>query len=218
MPTCPACDREFHQLAGHWYYNEDHRPTVSPDVMEMLTGCLLGDGGAQQPNANTVLTVYSTNREFLEHVDDRLGVLSKGVEEKDGGKWTHEDTQYYRVRTVCHPQFNQFADWYGDEGKRFPDDVELTPTVVKYWFACDGGIAVDNPDRGGTYPRAEIHSGNESDNLERLAAWFEDLPVAVPATHRNTFRWGSKGSRQLMRWMGDAVPGFEDKWQPVVAQ
>ncbi|AGM10956.1 homing endonuclease with LAGLIDADG motif [Halorubrum tailed phage 7] len=210
---CPTCGEKFQQLAGHWSFNPDHRPTVSRRLMEILTGCMLGDAGAQKPNKNTMIAVYNKNKKFLDHLHEELGCFSKGVEEKDGGTYSDPNTTYYRLRTACHPQFNWFADWYTKKGKKFPLGIHLSPTTLAYWYACDGGLGGNR----GRNRHIELYTSIEKDRLDEVAEWFTVFHLPKPRTNRHTLRWTVAESRRVLRWMGDSVPGYEYKWSPVLA-
>jgi hypothetical protein len=118
----------------------------------------------------------------------------------------------YHWQTRNHPDFSTFRDWYGSGAKVFPEDIRLTPTVLKHWYVCDGNLA-----KSESYPYIRIGISNEKDNKEKIEGYFENAGLPRP-------QWYTKGetghqlsftveeSLEIFDYIGGPLPGFEYKW------
>jgi hypothetical protein len=94
-------------------------------------------------------------------------------------------------------------EWYSSGEKRFPDDLELDPIAVKYWYAGDGRLATHNVN-----PFSRIATRNEADRSEWL---IELLPVDATFSS-NYINIPTDQTPEFLNWLGEAVPGYEYKW------
>jgi hypothetical protein len=119
---------------------------------------------------------------------------------------------YHDVHTVwsrTNPYFDDTRTrWYTEEGKRFPENLSLTPTLAKFWYASDGYLDVGRWGR----PRVEIKSRNERTRADFLVNLFEEHGFS-PQYRRHELRFTCDDTERLIEWMGDPVPGFEYKWE-----
>lgn len=213
----------------HWNRSECNYPPFSPVQWELLTGILLGDGdihGKGDPNAH--FRVRMTNRRFLEFVDRELGFLSKGVflartartqfetaarnqrEGREGFETVVEENYHdlNGLRTCSHPALDELRDWYQSGDKRYPSNLELTPTVVKAWYVCDGWLAKE----AGNRSRVMVKATNEAHRPDYLVGLFADTGFEVGFS-RNAIQVPADETERLLDWMGDPSPGFEYKWE-----
>ena len=104
-------------IAQEWSRNPSSRPTVSQNTLDALAGVV--EGGANVDyRGNPNVEVRSKSREFLEHLDELLGVFSRGVRQFRG------DTM--RLRTRPHP--------------RFGDLTVDSPQALRYYYAYAGSV------------------------------------------------------------------------------
>lgn len=227
--VCPHCGDEYQRLAMHWNRSSCRYPSFDDRQMELLAGILMGDGDLHdRGDTNPHFRVRTTKEQFLEALDSRLGVLSKGVfpartadeqartarqNQENGveGFETVNETGYsdlYGLRTCSHPELDRFRRWYDDGTKRFPEDIELTPTCAKAWFACDGWIAREES----AGDRVMLKVTNEAHRSEFLVGLFADVGFEVGFS-RHAVQIPHRESVRLLAWMGDPLPGFEHKWQ-----
>lgn len=223
MAQCPTCGADFDSLAMHWWHGACPYPEIDSDEREIFTGLLLGDGSIPTVPDNHSFRVPMINRRFLGWYDQRMGYLTTGVSlvhtahelaESNRESGFSPDARIenyhdmYVVRTRSHPYFNELRDeWYHDGEKRFPDDLELTPTKVKFWYLSDGYLDVGQWGR----PRIEIKARNESRRSDYLVSLFESAGFS-PTFRRSELRFTCDDTERLVEWMGDAPPGFEYKW------
>lgn len=233
---CPVCHKEFESLGHHWRWNKEHRPEIIDHQMEVAKGLLMGDGcltGRQNQNhtssgQNPSLVVRMITPEYLRHLDGIFGHLSRGVILEDTGEENarnlkeglgveYEDCKdIYRWYTCSHPDFLPLSAWYDSGKKVWPEYVNLTPTVLKHWYAGDGSLA-----DGGAIT---IAMSNEEGNESKIESYFTSAGLPAPnnwqthersgersgVTHRAV--WNVSEAKELLEYMGCPPPGFEYKW------
>lgn len=226
--TCPQCNERYERLSMHWNRSQCTYPTFSDEQWETAVGLFMRDGDLHGRNGpNPFLRVRMTNERFVRYLDDLFGPLSRGVKlERDA------ETQYqnalanraagvpnfetvtegaysdlYGIRTWAHPRLNALRNWYDTGQKRYPDDLELTPTIARMWYVCDGWLAVEQSAR----PRAMFKVSNEMDRQDYLVDLFADAGFTVGFS-REAIQIPADETQRLLDWMGDPPPGFEYKW------
>lgn len=225
---CPTCGKQVQGLGLHWAHLPDHRPDLEGYRMELITGCLLGDGFADPVSNNTSIGVVSTNKRFLEWLAGELDpvINARGVrvqatpEEsaqhvRDGlGKEPRAPSRYktvYVLKTATHPQLNRFADWYGDDGKAPPEDLDLTPMVAKMWYCGDGGISWAPGAFANGFAGIAVHSLPDG-VCEALVSEFGKLGFSTNHT-AGRIQFATADTPGFLGWLGDPSPGFEYKWE-----
>jgi hypothetical protein len=180
----------------------------------------MGDGSIDRSNEVPSVQIRMTNKEYLEYIDDLFGAYSTGVRmvesaeeasERLGGDVENYSDQYF-VRLRASSEFDQYASWYDSGAKVFPDEIDLTPTVLKHWYAGDGSLGGYN----GRQPRMRLSAPKEQENPEKLCDYFvrAGLPEPTLSMQHNDFeiRYGSDDTPLFFNYVGDAVPGFGYKW------
>jgi hypothetical protein len=153
-----------------------------------------------------------------------MGVLTTGVSVKKtaaelasnnrqtGFSPEAQPEDYHDIYTVwsrTNPYFDDLWEtWYREGAKVFPEDLSLSPTKVKFWYASDGYLDVGRWGR----PRIEIKTRNENDRVKYLIGLFEAVGFS-PVFRRNELRFSCDDTERLVSWMGDPPPGFEYKWE-----
>ena len=145
--ACPDCGDSFEKVGLHWSRGSCNYPTPDGGVDDILTGLYMGDGSlAAHDSKNPYMRWNNTNKRFLEYVDSRLRWLSTGVRlrksaeesaqqrlDRDQEGWTVDPENFnpiYATRTRRLPYFRKFKRWTETSQKRYPDDLDLTPTVA----------------------------------------------------------------------------------------
>jgi hypothetical protein len=186
--------------------------------MDIATGLILGDGTLCRNYKNAIIQVKMINKEYLEHLSEKFGIMSLDIElhktsdeqaEMNRNSGFHKSADgdnyqdVYRWMTRAHPQLNSFRSWYDTGEKIFPQHILVSPTLLKHWYVCDG-------DKQGK--RIRIASSNESDDLEKLVSYFDSVDIPKPKTTGNRIYWSTEDSEKVFGYMGEPVPGFEYKW------
>lgn len=213
---CPGCGKEYSLLGHHWTYNPDHRPDISSELREVITGVLMSDGYIDTSSSRPRLVINSITEQYLEYLDDLFGILSTGcrsVREEDGNF-----NEVFQLKTRTHPKFKEFAEWYGEGGKVWPcEDIVLTPTVLKHLYVGDG--CYENYQ---TSDYITIGMKNELGREDRVAEMFESSGFPVDRFYKYEQKkdgemtmvthFTKAVSHEMFDYMGEPLPGFEYKW------
>jgi hypothetical protein len=161
---------------------------------------LLGDGYInEQKDDQHRLVLTSKSKRFLNYVSSEWQWLFC-----DPYEYNSNPNTYYRTHTVSHPFFtDMYSRWYPDGEKQFPDDLELNPTQLKYWYAGDGTLSTQNK-----RPFARISTSNESHRAE----WLISLLPTNATYSGNYINIPTEETNEFLEWIGDPLPGYEYKW------
>lgn len=222
---CPSCQQEFSRLGLHWGRSDCPYPFPSPVEDMIFTGLLMGDASlATHDSPNPYLRWNNTNFQFMNHVHNKLSPLTTGVtvhrtaEESASYNQLRTDRDWpvnpdlyntiYLTRTRRIPYFNKYKQWYTKTGKRFPTDLKLTPTIAKYWYVCDGTVNWMRKYSS----KIQFTSRNEQDREQYIVDLFSKVGFR-PKRNRHMYYFSTEESVDVLRWMGDPLPGFEYKWE-----
>lgn len=227
MAQCPQCGGEYKMLGSHWR-GDCSAPKMTERQKEIATGVFMGDGTMQGPEYSRFFRVAMTNRPFLEWFDRQFGVLTTGVRKgqtpeyqassqhkSKGGSYDAENYQqqwYVSSRSVS--SFQRFDSWYsGKNGKKkFPEELELTPMVVKMWYVTDGWL--DDNNGHNSRPYAKISCMNEiayGDGGENIIQMFENAGFTTHADKKDLLLYANE-TEKFFDWIGSPPPGFDYKW------
>lgn len=224
--VCHNCENEYERIGYHWSNGGCAYPDIPDDKESLITGLMLGDGTLRTHTSEPFVQTYMINEPFLEWIDTELDWLSTGVslyrtaersaELSRGNGHPNADAEDYHdvyvVQTRTMPQFRKYESWYGDDGKRFPSYLVLTPRTMAIWYACDGSL---NWDRRypGSRPHATVGVSNEMDNIDNVLRMFSESTFPhEPRIDTNTIRFCVEETEDLLDWMGEPPAGFEYKW------
>lgn len=233
--ACPECGDEYKALGQHWSMGSCDPPALTDYQKELLTGLLMGDGCIRdQQNGNSWLRVAVIEKPFLEWLDDQFGVLTTGVrltktaeesanDVRESGFSPNADANDYhdvwRLNSRNLPELNQWReDWYDpDNGKVFPEDIDLTPATMKMWFVSDWSYNTH-----GSNNYVQCTTSNEALNKDKIQSYFDSLTIdptinvydADYYTNGKSLviRCSVDDTQRLFEYMGDPVSGFKNKW------
>jgi len=231
--NCPDCGDEYDRLGNHWRYNPSHRPNLTDLQEQIITGLLMGDGSVVKVgNRKPHVQCEMVSENYLEYIDDVFGCLSTGVRLKhtadenservrksgfniNAKKENYSDTYYWCSRK--HPELAKYRDWYSTGKKIWPEDIELTPIVLKHWYCGDGHL--NDKDTAGYI---QIAMANEVENRDKVNSFFTSVGLPSPSNYSITEResgsnicqayWTVDQSYELWEYMGNPLPDFEYKW------
>jgi hypothetical protein len=137
LDHCPQCDTEYGSVSQHWAMSADCTYPPIPDrTHELLAGLLLGDASLDDPNERPALRIGTAKRAFAEWLYDELDWLPTSLRVETFDDPTKQPR--YLVRTIAHPDFDRYRDWYVDGSVVPPADRGPTPRLVRAYHACDG--------------------------------------------------------------------------------
>jgi len=215
--NCPNCGNEYEALAMHWSKSKDcDYPEFPQELKEITTGLLMGDGCLYRNCQNPVLAVKCVEEEYLHELSEIFGAFGNSVkmtntgekqkEYSTGSKFASDNPEYrdvYRWLSKSHPWYHELAEWYSTGEKVWPSEIEMTPRVLKHWYAGDGDL------HEGNYIR--ISSINEND-LEKISSYFIHSNLPEPNRTGDRFYWSVDDSKELFEYMGKPPSGYEYKW------
>jgi hypothetical protein len=232
MVDCPKCGEEYKNLGTHWRYSPSHRPELTQKQLEVTTGLLMGDGSVCSGGQNFRLKVKMISQNYLKYLDKVFACLATGVslsqtaaesakENRDSGfspnakEENYSDLYHWYTRS--HPKFNKFREWYSSGEKVWPENIELTPTVLKHWYVGDGSY---HNSRSKQY--ISIGMSNEVENIKKVSKYFTNVDLPKPSNYSVYQRdnggkdciaeWRVEDSYKLFDYMGEPLPDFEYKW------
>jgi hypothetical protein len=232
---CPICDKEFQEIGKHWYGSKCEYPSFSDKQKEIITGLLMGDGSVcvQGENSNPNLSCGMIRREYLEYLNEEVFPvigskvhLKRTAEEQakyhveSGFRINAEASDYqdvYSWYTRNHPGLKPFKDWYSSGEKVFPDDIDLTPLVLKHWYVGDGNFETEKYSVG----RISIATSNEIDNRSKIENYFDSIGFdehywesskREDGSLSGSIRFSTELTEDIFEYMGEPLPGFEYKW------
>lgn len=234
IDTCPQCGKTYKCLGNHWQQSSQcSYPELTDQQIEITTGLLMGDGWLNRGNKNPQLGVKmeESSLPYLYHVSRVFGPLGRDVRlvrtAKEGAEESRKSgfspeareenySDIYQWMSRGNPELHKF-DWYGNGKKTWPDDIDLTPTVLKTWYASDGCWDTNNGAN-----RIKIGMANEVENTYKVDQYFEGVGLPTPSNYNIgengsgrvscSAVFSSSGTRELFDYMGDALSGFEYKW------
>lgn len=229
---CPECENGYKSIGHHWRYNPSHRPDFTQHQKEIITGLLMGDGHLNPHNKNPYIECSMISENYLNYVDEKFGKLGLGVSlkcsAKDSANYT-ESSQFssspkekdysnvYRWRSSSHPKLKEFNEWYSTGTKVWPEDIKLTPTVLKHWYCGDGSWSNSQYKN-----HISISMSNERKNLNKIDQMFKNVGLPSPNNYTIcrridnskscTAEFTVEQSKKLWEYMGKPLPDFEYKW------
>jgi hypothetical protein len=223
---CHNCGTEYQRIGHHW--GKSHScdyPTLPSHIKEVMRGLLMGDGYVGSAEGQTpYLQLPLTNKSFLDWLDEKLRWFSTGVKKtrtasesaeynlgRDFSTAVNEEnySDVYKLQTRVNPWFETLESWYSSGSKEFPDDLELTSTVAKYWYVSDGNL------RWTQYmeqPEVEFTTILQSHRRDYLTSLFEQHSWKSRVANDRKVVIPREQTDEILEWMGPAPPGFEYKW------
>jgi len=174
----------------------------------------MGDGSVIKQYSNPRFQVSVIKKEYLEYLDTQLEGISLGVKIKrtaseqaaSVGRKENNFNDIYTLETVTHPELQVFRRWYDSGEKIWPEDIYLSPVVLKNWYCCDGTLVKD-----GEYKAPEIAAVNEIGNRQKVHNMFNKINIKI-LDRPNGFRVSAEDSESFFRYIGEPLPGFSYKW------
>jgi hypothetical protein len=234
--TCHSCGNVYKLIGNHWLNGDCKHPELSQYQKDVFTGILMGDGHIAHRDRTPIFQLAMINKEFLEFLTTEIFPLlgssvslqMTGEEHELKNKETgffSKDIEYnckdiYSWHSVSHPVFEQYSEWYSSGEKVWPcEKINLTPTVLKFLYVCDGSCKLNSADS----PSISIGMSNESERKQNVRDMFNRCgfhPTFEEYMRERGGKWmqasfSVEESKDMLRYMGEPLPGFEYKWRGV---
>lgn len=216
---CYKCSRKMDSLSSHWSHSRKcSYPWLTEKQYEVITGLLMGDGSISRTASSPRLMVVNTNIDYLRYTKKQLQFLGNPIElyktgeelekyHKEYGSVVNEGERQdvYRITTMCHPHLKEFAEWYSTGKKVFDEGIQLTSTILRHWYSCDGHLA------DGSY--ATFSAKNELERLPQLVEMFKEIGFDAWSRRGREIVISVEETKELLNFMEPAPPGMEYKWE-----
>lgn len=164
----------------------------------------MGDGNIDWHNEGYPrFRVGMITKIFLEWVAKELyNIINEtGLTLQQKAHDNYED--YYMLRTISHPYFEELQAWYINGEKKLPLDTP-EPLELKMWYIADGGRMGERP---------FIRADSQSENLKKLADSINKIGIDMTVVdQKRQINVLNKDRERFFEYIGAPVPGFEYKW------
>lgn len=208
---CENCSYEGEYLGRHIAKSESCQyPTLSEEEQKILTGLLMGDGSVSRSGKTPYFRCKMVNKDYLLFLDKLFSKKSNGVEKTKTS--SNSQRAAFEWRTMSLPDLEVFCDWYTEQGKVWPNYIQLEPAVLKHWYVSDGTWS-----KSGTSNHISISAVKEKGNEDKINKYFTKAGLPTPdnyvyGEHRFRLVWSVDNSETLWEYMGSPPPGFGYKW------
>jgi len=222
--TCHECGNEYKSLAGHWAKSDCSYPRISEHQQEVCTGLMMGDGTICRGNHRPYISVSMVTKDYLQYLSDevfpkisngvRLRATAKELAKVSRESGFHEDAKeenysdQYQWYSMSHPDLRRYEEWYSTGEKVFPEDINLTPAVLKQWFCGDGNL------KRGKTPRIAMY--NERENRKKIESMFHEMGLTdfcwVESNKSLVIQFNREDAERFFEYIGKPLPGFEYRW------
>lgn len=213
-------------LTDKRYEQLDRLLRTDERLQSICTGLVMGDANLNEDpgKRGSALNLEMTNKRFLDWLSEEMGdICSNLCLKSTSDELAEKNREYgYRVneanyhdlhalRTRRLPYFAEMRqEWYGSDGKVYPETLSLNPTVTKIWYCCDGSLVC--PDGRPEYP--VIYCANERTRAGRVEALFDEngLSPNFNDSGGGAVQFRHEEATTFFDWIGGPPPGFGYKW------
>lgn len=186
----------------------------------------MGDGCVQNRDGNPYIVVKMVSPNYLDYVDTHLGAFSSGVRKVAGSEELAKNmrdaginpeanaknySDIYELITRSMPEFKEYANWYNGGQKEYPNNFQLTPTVLRHWYVGDGTWSNCNNKNS-----INIAIQNEPGNDEKIKEIFTNVNLPEPTiiTTKTTceISFKKEDSKEVWKYMQHSLPDFGYKF------
>ncbi len=184
---------------------------LNKQQIQILNGLLLGDGHIDSNNFSGRYTQGCKHREFLEHVKKILPLEWSPI-------WYDRRWGCYHIKSHFTPTLLKFKkNWYPDNKKAIPKDIEIAPETLLYWFLSDGSIRFPNKYKFKNSKYFEIKFATDGftskDNLFLLSK-LRDVGIKASLLKRNQIRILSESKELFFDVIGESpIECYKYKWR-----
>jgi len=230
MRQCSECGESFESIGKHWRWKSDHKPSFTKKQLDILKGVMMGDGTLHKKNdKNPYVLVAMTNDKYLDYLKQEFESLGKDVYLKQTAEESAEAMRnnglrpnakaknykpVYKWATRSHEDLKFFKQWYDGSDKIIPANFNLSPTVLRHWYVCDGHLQTK-----GNHYRCSIALTDQRKNRKAINKLFTEADLPLPKwferdtkNKRTEIVWNKEKSTEILKYMDFAPPGFDYKW------
>lgn len=115
---------------------------LTPQLIEFMEGELLGDGCIMpvQKSPNTKMAYYAHSSKYKEYLEWLDSIFSSEGLYMSGRIYKEPEGSYHYRTSSCVELMTLRKRWYPNDVKIVPDNLILTPVMVRQWFIGDGTL------------------------------------------------------------------------------
>lgn len=229
--VCPECGEEYERIAQHYAWNEEHRPDLSGDQLDMVRFLLLDGASVDTEGSHNAIRYYSTELEYLKSVASRLGSVTSSIRlhetaaeqaERLRGQYPDMNIEerslndVYQLRTIPHPRLDAYEDG--------TDVTKLAPKALHWFIKAHGSyqgsaifptLYLDTRDTG--VPAEHLRSLLHEKGIQTgRPAESDGGRFFVPTHHEEVIALPKVGIDQLKTEFGIKIEPAEDERNHVV--
>lgn len=187
--------------------------SLTEKQIEVIQGCLLGDGGIFTKGNSSYFAYSSSQQEHVQYVWEQLkeyttlryckGPVKSEVYDKRTGKTYFN----FAIRTKSNIVFNRiWKNWYPNNKKHVPKNLQITNTVALFWYLGDGSL-----DKKDSYIKFCTDSF-DNESLEYLQTQLKRWSVWI--NHKNRRIYMKRiFVRSFLEYIGNCpVTCYSHKW------
>lgn len=205
--TKKAIFKKAHKLG---ISNKINHITVSSELEEYLDGLLLGDGSLYSRESGNVSYCHSDSfKEYIVWLKGKLEELGLPCRE------VYKSGSVFKIKSIVTPELRQiYGRWYPNGEKQIPQDLTVTPTILKNWYVGDGSYYKRENDR--RYDNLYIASLFDREGKQRLVRQLNE-DISIKASNIVNGVWFSTKTRhELFDFMlsnrPEIPPGYKYKF------
>jgi len=185
---------------------------LSKKAIEWLNGELLGDGCVYSRHPYSANFRYSSKYlEYAQYISDTLKFF--GIEQvgKIYKQYYKRGVSYYYASRDYTELLPIRKQWYPENKKIVPKDIELTPLICRHWYIGDGYLAHPQNSR----PHIVLYTNGFSiDDVEWLASKLIELNFKATRQPSNNIIYMSPYSTQnFLNYIGKCpIECYNYKW------
>lgn len=226
---CPYCDSDtdYSNIGNHWRQSCGY---PEPEDVEVFDGLLMGDGCLKRSHnshdrvGNQSIEIVSINKKFIYHLYKKYSPFFtepkiRRTAEESANQSIQSDVisspkgstfrTQYRIVSRAIPFFNRYDSWKESGQKKWPKNIEFTPTRLKYLYVADGGLSWNKESKSS---RSQITSSNETEQLKRIESQLNRLGIDC-STYSDRVMLKPSSTDKFLKYLGSPVSGFEYKWE-----
>jgi len=202
-----SCGEAIHLVLGN-------HCDLSHEAIEWINGELLGDGCLTLPsNYSSYFSYGSKHLEYAQYVSDTLksfGIKQVGRIIKKQDKY--KNYAYFYVSHSYEELLSIRKQWYPNNKKIVPKDIELTPLTCRQWYIGDGCL-IHKKNRNLNIVLAT--NGFPSEDVEWLVDQLNKIGFkATRQPSQNVINISTISVKQFLNYIGECpVKCYQYKWR-----
>lgn len=180
---------------------------ISDKLLEIIYGELLGDGHIRPTQHQAFFQYNTSNKEYcmwLKKQFNNDGIKTSKIYKINNGVGVSGNILVsFHFKTISTIEFKDIREKWYDNIKIVPEDLNLTPTIVRHWWIGDGSLSSQKFATNGFLKRDVDLLVNKLNNIGIKSKRYKD----------NTIYVSRKSIKELISFIGKCpVKSYNYKW------